>query len=92
MYTSEDVNGPALYNLHYSGTAKRTQDAQEQYEALLTSWGYNTEPSAFTKAVKTAFTVTFKTLKKLIKSSYNTVTASSILAKQHAVSAHISAR
>lgn len=86
MYTSEDVNSAALYNLHYTGAAKKTKDSQEQYEALLNNWGFSTSSSSLSKKIS-AFSK--KTL-KMVKASFNLVSASPLLAKQHTSSAHIS--
>ncbi|SBT19084.1 hypothetical protein MGA5115_03245 [Marinomonas gallaica] len=89
MYTSEDVNTAALYNLHYTGAAKKTQDSQEQYEALLNSWGFNpTKPSTSGVIIKTASTF-FRAVRKALKSSFNMVSATALISKKHSASAHI---
>lgn len=86
MYTSEDVNSAALYNLHYTGAAKKTQDSQEQYEALLSNWGFNSSPSAFgNKLSKFA-----KAVVKKVKTSFNIVSATTLLSKQQSANAHLS--
>ncbi|MBM6550337.1 hypothetical protein [Marinomonas ostreistagni] len=85
MYTSEDVNVSALYNLHYTGSPKKTLDSQEQYEATLAKWGYATKPSASRKKL----TNVAKKIVKTIKASFSLVNASALLAKRHSVSSHI---
>lgn len=89
MYTSEDVNSAALYNLHYTGSAKKTQDSQEQYEALLANWGFNSKPATSSSFSKKLSAYAAKAV-KTVKASFNMMTASTLLSKQHSVSAHIS--
>ncbi|WP_417505755.1 hypothetical protein [Marinomonas gallaica] len=90
MYTSEDVNTAALYNLHYTGAAKKTQDSQEQYEALLNSWGFNpTKPSTSAVIIKTASTF-FRAVSKALQSSFNMTSATALMSKKHSASAHLS--
>lgn len=89
MYTSEDVNSAALYNLYYTGAAKKTKDSQEQYEALLNRWGFQPKHASSNSFGKKLSTFSKKAL-KVLKSSFNMVTASSLLAKQHNVNTHIS--
>ncbi|SBS33502.1 hypothetical protein MAQ5080_02600 [Marinomonas aquimarina] len=88
MYTSEDVNSAALYNLHYTGSAKKTPDSQEQYEALLSRWGFSTKPSANTSFSK-KLTKFAQAALRAVKASFNMMTASSLLSKQHSANSHI---
>lgn len=89
MYTSEDVNSAALYNLHYTGAAKKTKDSQEQYEALLNNWGFKSK-QASSSTFATRLSVLLKKTLKALKASFNMVTASTLLAKQHSANTHIS--
>lgn len=89
MYTSEDVNTAALYNLHYTGAAKKTKDSQEQYEALLNNWGFATK-NASKIALSKKISTFAKRVLSVLKSSYNMMTASPLLAKQQSANAHIS--
>ena len=90
MYTSEDVNSGALYNLHYTGAAKKTLDSQEQYEALLNNWGFSSSQSNTGRSLlKTVSAFAQKTM-KAVKSSFNMVSASTLMSKQHSANAHLS--
>lgn len=85
MYTSEDINSSALYNLHYTGSAKKTLDSQEQYEAALARWNLSSQPSKFGNIITKIAKKTVNT----VKASFNLVNASSLLAKQHLADAHL---
>ncbi|MBJ7552492.1 hypothetical protein [Marinomonas ostreistagni] len=82
MYTSEDVNTSALYNLHYTGAAKQTKDSQEQYEALLAKWGV-THSQYHSESLTTKVSKSFKKAVFATKSLFSFVKAAPVLGKQH---------
>lgn len=71
----------ALSNARYSGTTRRTMDSQEQYEALLSSWGFDSKKTAKPNPLKPVAMRVYKLLKKTIKTSFDTVTATAPVAK-----------
>lgn len=71
----------ALSNIRYSGSARRTMDSQEQYEALLSSWGFASQKNTKPNPLKPAVIRVFKLLKKTIKTSFDTLTATAPVAK-----------
>lgn len=85
MYTSEDINTTALYNLHYTGAANRKKDSQEQYEAALASWGFANHSNVFSNKITKAA----KKSLNIIKASFSLKSAAALMAKQHNASSHI---
>lgn len=75
-----------LYDQRYTGEAKKSMDSQEQYEALLTRWGFHADQRGLFAKKASAMT---KTAIKVLKSAFNMMTASAMLAKQHSVNRHI---
>lgn len=71
----------ALSNVRYSGSARRTMDSQEQYEALLSSWGFATKKAPKANPLKPVIARAYKLLKKTIKTSFDSITATAPVAK-----------
>lgn len=73
-----------LYDNRYSGTSNRKMDSQEQYEALLTSWGFNVEAKQKPSAVFALFSSAFKSLKNATKACVDSFTSTAPATKSQA--------
>lgn len=88
MNITENINSSALYSPNYTGSAKRTMDSQEQYEALLNDWGFSSDSSKQEFALfKNVSTFISKTA-QAVKSGYTFATTLVLFSKRHIANAH----
>lgn len=58
----------------YNGVSERTMDSQEQYEALLTRWGFDAHINPKPSVVMLTLSRGVNTLKKLTKAAFDSIT------------------